>query len=227
MPKLYKRDESPPARTVMVVAHILGLSYEPHDLNPVFRDQDTPEMVKKNPMKTIPTWEEDDFCLADSHAIIMYMLEKYGKPEHEYLYPKDQKKRATIHQRLFFDCGILFPRLRAIMAPTYMGTLTELSKSKITNLESAYEVLENYLQENLYLADDNITLADISIFTTMSSLYGIYPIDVTRFPKLKAWCDTMSEQDYNKKINELGAKEHADGILAIMNYNKKKQMAKL
>lgn len=46
MPKLYKKDASPPARTVMIVAYILGVPYEPQELNPVLREQDSPEMVK-------------------------------------------------------------------------------------------------------------------------------------------------------------------------------------
>lgn len=44
-----------------------------------------------------------------------YLIEKYGTPEHLSLYPKNIETRATIHQRLLFDCGILFPRLRAVM----------------------------------------------------------------------------------------------------------------
>ncbi|CAF4825587.1 unnamed protein product [Pieris macdunnoughi] len=224
MAKLYKKDASPPARTVMIASYILGVPYDPQELNPLLREQDTPEMFKKNPMKTIPLWEEDNFCLADSHAIILYLFDKYAKPEHEHLYPRDKRIRATINHRLFFDCGILFPRLRSIMGPTYTGKLTKLSKSMIRNLESAYEILEKYLEKTIYLADNVMTLADISIFTTMSTLNGLHPIDSNRYPKLKRWFNVMCAEKFSQEINEPGAKEHVEGLLAFMknNLNKSK-----
>lgn len=42
----------------------------------------------------------------------MYLADKYGK--NDMYYPRDINKRALVNQRLFFDCGILFPRLRSV-----------------------------------------------------------------------------------------------------------------
>ncbi|KAM3961683.1 LOW QUALITY PROTEIN: glutathione S-transferase 1-like [Aphomia sociella] len=224
---LYKTDASPPARTVLMTIYILDIkNIELRELNPVLREQDVPELKKKNPMRSVPIFDEGDFCLADSHAIVLYLLEKYGKPEHSYLYPKDMRIRATINHRLFFDCGILFPRLRSIMAPTYGGKLTEISKNMIRNLLDAYEMLEMYLSDSKYIAADHMTIADISILTTVSSLHGLHPIDEQRFPKLKQWLSTMNEKDC-KKINEPGSKLHVDGLKILMDYNKTNKESKL
>jgi glutathione S-transferase len=57
--------------------------------------------------------EEDGFTLWDSHAIMAYLVEKYGKDDS--LYPKDLRKRAIINQRLHFENGILFPYTMAII----------------------------------------------------------------------------------------------------------------
>lgn len=43
---LYYSNSSPPSRTVRMVAGILGLQLELRALNPVARDQDTPELTK-------------------------------------------------------------------------------------------------------------------------------------------------------------------------------------
>lgn len=60
-----------------------------------------------NPQHTIPTLVDDDgFVLWDSHAIMPYLVSKYGKDDS--LYPKDLKKRAVIDQRLHFDSNVLF-----------------------------------------------------------------------------------------------------------------------
>ncbi|XP_050350082.1 glutathione S-transferase 1-like [Nymphalis io] len=224
---IYKVDASPPARAVLMVADLLDIKYNACDINPLLREQDTPDMTKKNPMRTVPFIEEDGFYLGDSHAIILYLFDKYGKPEHSYLYPTDKQKRATINQRLFFDCGILFPYLRAVMAPTYTGRLTELSRSMVRNIENGYRMLEAYLSNSTYLADDVITLADLSVITTMSTLHGLLPIDSKKYPKLMNWFEKMSEKEICKRINQPGADQHVAGLKAFMENNKLNQKSKL
>lgn len=61
----------------------------------------------------MPTLQDGDFVVWDSHAINAYLVGKYGKDDA--LYPKDLQKRAIIDQRLHFDSGILFPRAGAII----------------------------------------------------------------------------------------------------------------
>lgn len=73
--------------------------------------------LQKNPLHTVPTLEDGDFYLFDSHAINSYLVSKYGKTDS--LYPKDLQKRAIVDQRLHFDSGILFPRMGAIVVSTY------------------------------------------------------------------------------------------------------------
>ncbi|XP_073960344.1 glutathione S-transferase 1-like isoform X2 [Choristoneura fumiferana] len=224
---LYYSNTSPPSRTVRMVAGILGLELELRALTAVARDQDTPELTKKNPMRSVPLLEESDYCLADSHAIIVYLHEKYGKEAHAHLFPSDSRKRATINQRLHFDCGILFPRLRAVLAPTFWGKLTELSKSMKINLEDGYRTLEAYLSKTAYVADDVLTLADISIYSTVSSMDGIYPVDVKKYPKLKQWLLTMSQKDFCQMYNEPGREELVTKITTMMANNKHNQTSKL
>lgn len=48
----------------------------------------------------------------DSHAIMIYLVTKYGKDGN--LYPKDLAKQAKVNAALCFDCGVLFARLRFV-----------------------------------------------------------------------------------------------------------------
>ncbi|KAJ2949645.1 hypothetical protein O0L34_g15570 [Tuta absoluta] len=226
---LWKMAQSPPARAVMMVIDLLGLDVNLEELNPIAREQDTPEFTKRNPMRTIPILSDGDFGLGDSHAIMIYLIEKYGKPEHEYLYPKDVRKRAVVNHLLFFECGILFPRLRAIMAPTYTGRLTELSKYMKKNMEDAYDKLEVYLSQNKFVADDGLTIADFSVYTTVQTLVTLHPADENRFPKFRRWFKTMSDLDVVRRVNEPGGSMHGVTLLKIMDINRERlqQKAKL
>lgn len=61
-----------------------------------------------NPQHTVPTLVDDDgFTLWDSHAIMIYFMEKYATDDT--LYPKDLKRRAMIHQRFHFDSAVVWP----------------------------------------------------------------------------------------------------------------------
>ncbi|XP_028162197.1 glutathione S-transferase 1-like [Ostrinia furnacalis] len=224
---LYKTDQSPPARAVKMLVHILGLDIEQRDLNPILREQDTPELRKKNPMRTVPFIDEGDFALSDSHAIVIYLLDKYGGPEHEYLYPKDRRKRATVHQRLFFNCGVLFQRLRTVMVPTYMGQMSEMPKEAVWGIKNAYSTTEEYLSQTTYLADDVMTVADICAFSTLSSLDGLVPVDGKKYPKLKQWLKIMYAKDFSKIANEPGCNDHVAYLKILMDHNRQNQKSKL
>lgn len=71
-----------------------------------------------NPQHTIPTMDDDGFIIWDSHAIMGYLVGKYGKSNS--LYPENPKKRAVIDQRLHFDSNYLFPRGAAIGVSFYI-----------------------------------------------------------------------------------------------------------
>jgi len=47
-----------------------------------------------------------------SHAIASYLVRSYASDDS--LYPQDPKQKAVVDQRLYFDAGILFRRLRDI-----------------------------------------------------------------------------------------------------------------
>lgn len=71
----------------------------------------------------------------------------------------------------------ILPYFFYIQAPTFWGKLTELSKSMKINLDDGYRTLEAYLSDTAYVADNVLTLADISIYSTVSTMDGIYPVD--------------------------------------------------
>lgn len=65
-----------------------------------------------NPQHTIPVIIDGETVLWDSHAIIVYLVSKYGK-KNDPLYPDDLVTRARIQQHLHYESGVLFARLRS------------------------------------------------------------------------------------------------------------------
>lgn len=56
---------------------------------------------------------DGDTIIWDSHAIIAYLVRKYGKDDS--LYPKDFAKRALVDQRLHFEGSVVFVTIRQIV----------------------------------------------------------------------------------------------------------------
>ncbi|XP_049877063.1 glutathione S-transferase 1-like [Pectinophora gossypiella] len=200
---LYSMDGSPPCRAVLMVREILGLEMNIKMTNPIAGDTQKPEFLEKNPTHSIPLIEEGDFALSDSHAIITYLVSKYGAEKRATLYPSDLRVRATVDQRLFFDASILFPRLRAVVESFVVNKAKEVSPELQAKVEEAYGMIEKYLERSPFIATDHITLADIACVATVTSMDAIAPID-PKFAKTLEWINNVKQHDWYEKGNAPG-----------------------
>lgn len=145
---VYGMNASPVVRGTLITIEALGLEFERIEVNTVLGDQFKPEFLKLNPLHTIPTIQDGDFVLWDSHAINCYLVDKYGKDDS--FYPKDLQKRAVVDQRLYFDC-VLFPKLLAIFVSIKQGA-TSVSK------DLADPLIEGINNCNIILAINELNL---------------------------------------------------------------------
>ncbi|CAD0197010.1 unnamed protein product [Chrysodeixis includens] len=204
-PILYKIDLSPPANAVRMLAHIIGLQLELKDVAFSSMEHKSPEYVKKNPMGQIPTLDDGGFILGDSHAIMIYLLSKYGGNKSELLYPSDAQARAVVNQVLFFDASILFSRIKVVTLPTVMGTLKSPSERHLADIEEAYGMLEAFLSRHSHVAGDHLTIADLAIANTLYAGVLIKKLDAEKFPLTTAWYKKMQEEPSYKEIAAYGS----------------------
>lgn len=175
-------------------------------INMFVAEHRSPEFLKINPMGKVPALIDGDFNVYDSHAIAIYLVEKFAKDDS--LYPKDLKQRTLVNQRLFFDASYLFQRLYEILIPLYYGKYKEIPEAKITETHVAYAVIEGFFNEgNSFVTGNNFTIADICIWATLSSFCLLVPINAVKFPKLTSWLELMNTRT-TASINHTGAQEH-------------------
>lgn len=201
---LYGVEASPPVRACKLTLNALGLQYEYKLVNLLAKEQLSKEYTLKNPQHTVPLLEDDGKCIWDSHAIMAYLVRKYGKTDD--LYPKDFFKRAVVDQRLHFETGVVFQGcIRNIAFPVLMHGETEVARCKIGAIYEAYAFLEAFLGNQNYLCGPQVTIADYSCVSSVSSLVGLAPIDTQRFPKLSAWLERMEQLPDYQSNNGNGA----------------------
>ncbi|CAH1644202.1 unnamed protein product [Spodoptera littoralis] len=203
--KLYVMDFSPPVRACLMACEVLNAPYERVELDLYKRENHTPEYLAKNPMHTIPVMEDGDLILRDSHAIMAYLSDTYAKDDS--WYPKDVKKRAAVNDKLFFNAFVVFSKLRVVTYYVLQKGYKKLEQEWLDRIEEAYSFIEAFLSKTVYIAGDDISIADLALFSNVSSLEHMQPIDTKKFPKTIAWLDKMKAKPYSKKHNEKGVKD--------------------
>lgn len=61
-----------------------------------------------NPLHTVPTWKDSKVTLTDSHTIMIYLCEQYGKTNE--LWPSNPIDRINVLNKLFYSGTLLFRR---------------------------------------------------------------------------------------------------------------------
>lgn len=101
---------SPCVRSTFVVAAAIGVEMEYEYVDLFQGDSRTTEFLEMNPLHSVPVLDDNGKYITDSHAILSYLVDQYGKDDS--LYPKEPYKKALVDQRLHFDSGILYIRLK-------------------------------------------------------------------------------------------------------------------
>lgn len=201
---IYGLEASPPTRSCLLALKALDLPYELVPVNLMVGEHLSPEYVAKNPQHTVPMLEDDEVRIWDSHAIMAYLVNKYGKDDA--LYPKDVVQRAVVDQRLHYDSGILFTgTVRAITRGLLFFDSTTIERAKIDAVVEAYELVETFLGDNDYVAGPELTIADFSLLTSIGSLMVYLDLDASKYPNVAAWLQRLRELPYYDEANGVGA----------------------
>lgn len=136
-----------------------------------------------NPQHTVPTLNDNGFCLWESRAINGYLVDKYAK--NDSLYPKDPKQRAIVNQRLYFDMGTLSQRYSEYFYPQVMAKQPADPEKKKKCYE-ALEYLNTFLEGNTYVAGNSLTIADMTLVTTISN-YEAVGLDFSKYSNISKW----------------------------------------
>ncbi|KAH8289038.1 hypothetical protein KR054_005559, partial [Drosophila jambulina] len=191
-------------RAVIMVAKALGVELNKKIVNTSEGEQLNPEFLKLNPQHTIPTLVDNGFAIWESRAIIVYLVEKYGKDDS--LFPKDPKKQAVVNQRLYFDLSSLFD---SFVKYYYSLTATGQHKTEeaIEKIENAFELLNTFLEGQEYMAGDHPTVADIAILSSVST-FEIIEFDFSKYANVVRWYANA------KKVTP-GWEDTWDGLLQL------------
>jgi len=126
---LYFAPISTPARSCLLLARYLKLDITVKTIDLAAGEQHSEEFLKLNPLHKLPVLVDGDYVLAESRAIMAYLINS-RKPGHS-LYPSDPKKRGIVDQRLYYDATNVFPKLSDILVSSAKRKLIACSHSSL------------------------------------------------------------------------------------------------
>ncbi|XP_073978516.1 glutathione S-transferase 1-like [Rhodnius prolixus] len=200
--ELYYNPMSFPSRSVLLFAKALGLSLELKELDLLAGEQFAEDFIKINPQHCVPLLVDGDIALSESRAILIYLADEYAKDDS--YYPKDNKERAIVNQRLFFDLGSLAVRFIETYVVPIIWRGQPVNDEMVPKVEDSFSILNTYLDGKDWLAGDQITIADYSLVTLVSIAEAI-GFDLTRYENVSNWLIRCKEtmEDY-EELNQNG-----------------------
>jgi glutathione S-transferase len=199
---VYGASLSPFVRKVMAFGAEKGLELE---IKPLGFDSEDPGFLAASPFRKIPAFSDGDFHISDSSAIIAYLDAIQPDPN---LIPTEAKARARcvwwdeFADTMLMDCGrkMFFNR---VVAPMFMGRPGDLEiadKAEREQLPPMLDYLEAQVPEaGGFLIEDRVTLADLAVASPFVNLIHHLKIDVTRWPRTRAYMEAIHERPSMKR----------------------------
>lgn len=200
---LYYYILSPPSRAVMILAKQLGIELNLINVDLSNGDQGTEEFQKINPCRAIPAMKDNGFVLAESRAVLTYLINQYS-PGHE-LYPTDPKKRAKIDRVLYLTAEI-FERWKTAVIPVYTENKWPMDEDKVNSYLELVKVLEQVKNGDKFLAGDTMTIADISFICDLTIATDVFSVDISNVaPGIVGWMERMKTElkEYDELIGKV------------------------
>ena len=173
----------------------LGLAYE---LQRYTRDAVTmlspPELKALHPLGAAPLIEDGDLLLAESAAIVEYIIVKHGGGQFK-LGPEHPDYAAFLYWFHFANGNL----------QSTMGRLMMVSRTKLpadhpvqVSVQGRFDrlmaLVETRLGEAAYLAGREFTAADIMSVFSLTTMRLFQPVDLAPYPKILAYLQRIGER---------------------------------
>jgi len=192
---------TPNARKVSILLEELQVPYQVQKIDLRAGEQYKPEFLKINPNNKIPALvdKENDFCIFESLAIMMYLAEKHER----FLPSTDLVSRTKALQWCALQATGISPVFSQLYRFTKLVTEPVPTIIDIQQKESLrlLSVLNQQLSSHTYLTGDRYTIADMSAWPWIAYYQQMceQKIDKKKFCHVMRWFDAIGEREAVKR----------------------------
>ena len=181
--------KTPNGQKASIALEEMGLEYEVHPISLSEKTQKEDWFLKINPNGRIPAIVDrnnDDFCVFESGAILIYLAEKSGR-----FLPSEANSRSEVIQWLMFQMGGVGPMQG--QANVFYRYAEEKIPYAITRYQTEvrrlYQVLDGRLARVEYLAGD-YSIADMATYPWVRK-YDWAGVSIDGLPHLERWLEEV------------------------------------
>jgi len=178
---------------ISIMLEECGLPYTTKPIDIGRGEQFTPEFLKISPNNRMPAIVDHDpigggepLSIFESGAILEYLAEKSGR-----FLPASTREKYSVRQWLYWQVGGLGPMAgQWNHFATYAADKIPYAIDRYAKeLDRLYGVMERELEVHTFLGSAEYSIADIAAWSWV--LPKRQEIDLARFPKVKAWFETI------------------------------------
>lgn len=186
---LYGSTISPYVRKCVAFAAEKGIELE---VKMAGMGRGSPEFMEASPFGKMPGFQDGDFLISDSTAIVTYLEAIRPEPN---LIPSEAKARARAVWYEEFGDTILMGAgqkifFNRVVKPKFMGEPGDEAAAAAgeAELPKIYDYIEKVLPASGFLVEDRLTLADIAVASPFAN-FGFMGMDVDarRWPRTAAY----------------------------------------
>lgn len=157
--KLYRNPKSGHCHRVELMLALLKLPYETIDLDMANGAHKAPEYLKISPFGLVPAIDDGGYTLADSNAIIVYLVQTYAKGSN--WMPEDPKTAAEVQRWLTVAADNVYSGPCAARLVKVFGAPLDHGAA-VAKAHALFKVMEAHLDGSDWLAADTPTIADVA-----------------------------------------------------------------
>jgi glutathione S-transferase len=174
----------------------LGIPYE---LKRYQRDPATllapPEYKALHPIGAAPVISDDGLVLAESGAIIEYLIAKHGGGR--VARSSDHPDFANYLYWFHFANGTLQPNMGRNMILRRVGVAEDhqIMVAMKSRLDRALDMVEARLGGSAYFAGDAFSAADIMMVFSLTTMRYFLPLDLTPYPHIRSYLQRIGRRE--------------------------------
>lgn len=179
---------SPNVLKIMILLEELNCSYNFHTVNLSAGEQFSEAFTALNPMRKVPVLidqREDGspFAIFESGAILIYLAERFGR----YL-PQATERRYVVLQWLMAETATAGPVMGHYNHYLRFAPEDTYSLSRFRTLAGrAYDMFDERLRTQEYLANDQYSVADMALFPWVEYFHEFHQMSAAEHPALMRW----------------------------------------
>ncbi len=180
----------------------------PYDIRHYVRDAVTilapPELKALHPLGTAPVITDGDVVLAESGAVVDYILAKYGNGR--LVVGPDDPGFADYLFWLHFANGTLQPNMGRNMVLRRLNLAEDhpVLRAMKGRLDNALGMVEARLGKAEYLAGSVFTAADIMTVFSLTTMRYFLPLDFAAYPGIRAYLQRIAARDAYQRAMQKG-----------------------